>query len=139
MKKLTAEFMNFASHNTGFVAAQTLIIVTLIWVQGCPSTTRSILDPSVKVTRGELQIEIDTLLATADLRYADLDKQDQIKKMITDHALLWSTTGAINPVGLITALVGIAGIGATVDNVTKRRKERKALNAYYNDTRKTNG
>ena len=137
MKKLIAEFMNFASHNTGFVISQILIIALLIWVQGCESQTRSILDPASKITRAELNIEVDVFIATADLRYADLNKQDKLKKTLIDQALLWSTTGAINPIGLITALVGIAGIGATVDNLTNRKKERKALNAYYEDTRKT--
>lgn len=125
MKKLWTEFINFASHNTGFVIAQVLAIVAVLWIYGCESQVQSIVDPAKKVTRAELNIEVDTLLSIADIRYAQLDKQDELKKNVLDHALLWTQAGTINPVGLITALAALTGIGATVDNVTKRRREHK--------------
>jgi len=122
--------MNFASHNTGIVIGQLLCFGVLIFAHGCESKVTSITTPSAKVSRSELQVEVESFLAIADLRFADLNKQDEFRNELFKHAALWAQGGTLNPVGLALSLASIIGIGATVDNVTKRRRENNALRRY---------
>lgn len=130
MKKLFAEFMNFASHNTGIVVGQLICFAVLIFAHGCESKVPSIVNPAQRINRGELQIEVDSFIAIASLRFKDLDKQDKFKTTLFEQVSLWAQGGAINPTGLMMMLFGIIGTGATVDNVTKRRRENNALRRY---------
>ncbi len=130
MKKLFAKFMNFASHNTGIVIGQLLCFAVLIFAHGCESKVASIVNPGARVSRSELLIEVDSFIAIADLRFANLDKQDAIRKTLFDHAVLWAQGGIVNPLGLAMSLATIMGIGATVDNMTKRRRENASLLRY---------
>lgn len=130
MKKLFTEVMNFCSHNTGIVVGQLLCFAVLLWAYGCESKVPSIITPSARVSRSELLVEVDSFLAVADLRFADLNKQDQFRNTIFEHAALWAQGGIVNPTGLALSLMAIIGTGATVDNVTKRRRENKALRRY---------
>lgn len=98
----------------------------LIWFYGCESKVPGIKDPEKQVTRTELQMEIDQLLDMAEYRYTQLDQQDQIKEALLTHAMLVAQGGTINPIAVVTAIAGVLGIGATVDNVRKR-KELKSL------------
>lgn len=122
--------MNFCSHNTGIVVGQLLCFAVLLWTYGCESKVASITTPSLRVSRSELQVEIETYLAIADLRFADLNKQDEFRDEIFRHATLWAQGGIVNPLGLALSLASIIGVGATVDNVTKRRRENQALRRY---------
>jgi len=103
-----------------------LIVIAFIgWIQGCPSTCKSLLDDTKQVTRNELAAELDLLHTRAADRVETLDQQDLLKGAIAENALLFSTTGTVNPVGLMTVVFSILGIGATVDNI-RRRKDAKA-------------
>lgn len=130
MSKLWKELMNFASHNTGVVVGQLICFAVLIWIYGCESQVASIRNPTQKVTRSELLVEVDSFLAVAELRFTDLDRQDEFRRTIFEQAALWAQGGIVNPTGLALLLMGIIGGGATVDNVTKRRRENKALRRY---------
>lgn len=98
----------------------------LIWFYGCDSKVPSIINPEIQVNRTELQMEIDQLLSLAEYRYTQLDQQDLLKEALLTHAMLVAQGGTLNPIAVITAIAGILGIGATVDNVRKR-KEIKSL------------
>ena len=135
MKKLFAEFMNFASHNTGIVVGQLICFAVLIFAHGCESEVPSIINPAQRVSREELEIEVETFLAIADIRFADLNKQDEFRDEIFKHASLWAQGGIVNPVGLALSLASIIGVGATVDKVTKRRRENNALRRYVDSTK----
>lgn len=128
----------FVKNNTGVTIGLIAAAISLFWIFGFASRVQSIANPSQKVTRPELRIEVETYLALADIRFAQLDKQDELKNMILEHAMLWATTGQVNPLALGIALQGIVGTGAIVDNVTKRRKERKRLEELVtNNSNKT--
>jgi len=139
MKKIFAEFLNFAGHNTGFIVTQLVIVGVIIWTQGCNPTTQSLTSPGKQITRAELDVEVDTFIAMAEVRFADLAQKEEFKQTFLEHAMLWSATGAINPMGLVTALLAIGGIGATVDNVTKRRAAAKKTDAYVKKLEEING
>ncbi len=99
----------------------------LVWFYGCESSVESIITPNKKVTRAELRIELDGIVELVSLRRSDLDKQDLIKDALLKNALLIAQGGTINPVGAVTAVAAVLGIGAAADNVRKR-KEIKKLN-----------
>lgn len=103
-----------------------LCIVLLGWVSCLPSQVGSILTPNLKVTRDELDAEVKAFLATAEARYAKLDRQDKVKQLIAEKALLFSTTGSINPQGIIALIISILGIGAIADNTRKRLELKQA-------------
>lgn len=85
--------------------------VLILFCTSCPPRTQSIYDPTLKVTRIELQIELDMMLATAQMRMASLDKQQAIRDTILKNALLMVETGTLNPLGILTALFASYGIG----------------------------
>jgi len=107
-------------HNYGFLIGVVLAACVLCWAYGCQSQVASIVSPSRKVTRGELRIEVDAFLATAQLRFADLDRQDAFKAGLFDTAIQFATEGKINPIAVALSLGNILGIGAIIDN---RRKD----------------
>lgn len=89
-----------------------LIVLTalLFWGFGCPPRTSSLITEGKKVTRPELQIELDSIIATAEFRLADLDRQEAIRDYVFKNALVMVETGTINPVGIITLLAGLYGV-----------------------------
>lgn len=99
-----------------------LIAALLIWTYGCPSKVDSLRSPGNRLTRTEFEIEVTSLLATAEVRLLDLDRQDNIKRLIYNNLLLTAQSGQFNLIGLVAAAATTLGIGATVDNVRKRRE-----------------
>lgn len=98
----------------------------LVYFYGCESKVQSLLFPDKQITRAELQIELETLLAQSENKFTKLDQQDQLKSLIFQQALQAATTGTINPVAALTTIGAVLGLGATIDNVRKR-KEIKGL------------
>lgn len=118
-------------HNQGIVISLLICIPIGVWFCGCESTTQSLVDPSIRVTRPQLQFEysaelrrleneLEDLKSQADLRLQDIARQDEIKAALYNHAVGWASGQPINPVGLLTTLGGVLGIGAVIDN---RRKD----------------
>ena len=94
----------------------------LIWFVGCESHVQSMFEPETKITRRILNSEVDLFLARAEEKYRILGQKDAFKKLLTDQAALVASGGTINPLGLVTTILSIAGAGAIVDNVRKSRK-----------------
>lgn len=124
MKKLK----NLLNHERYQAIAIAVILALLVWFYGCESKVASLSDPAKQVTRAELKIELDTILASAEHRYSQLDKQDALRQAIVEHALIVGQTGALNPYGLIALVAGALGVGATVDNVRKRAEIKNLKN-----------
>jgi len=101
-------------------------ILILVWIYGCDTTCESLTTPGLKVTHAEMDIELDAIIKKAELRTADIEKQNQIKKLLFNQSVLASSGVSINPVAVLTSLGALLGIGAGIDNVRKR-KEIKTL------------
>jgi hypothetical protein len=101
-----------------------LLVLTalLFWGYGCPAKTVSLLDPQQRVTRPELQIELDTLIASAEYRMAELEKQDRFRDLIFDNALVMVESGSLNPAGILTLLAGLYGVAHGVKDIKNRLK-----------------
>ena len=103
-----------------FIAAQTIPMI-LIFALGCESTVSSVAGNEEPVNRNELYAEVEAFLAMAEARFASLDKQDELKRILFQQSFTIAETGAINPLSLITSLGTIPGVGAIGDNVRKRK------------------
>lgn len=110
------------NHERYKVIGAVLCIGLVFWFYGCESKVDSVLHDGLKINRSSLQIEIESLIATAEARVADLDRQDAFKSALFEQAVLLAQGGTINPVGLGLTLAGILGIGATVDDVRTRKR-----------------
>lgn len=114
------------SENWPKAIAIVILTAILFWGYGCPAKTESLIHESKKITRPELQIELDSIIATAQYRLADLEKQDQFRDVIFKNALLMVEGGTLNPVGIITMLAGLYGItrgGADIVKKVKKKSE----------------
>lgn len=109
----------FIRHNSGIVIGVLLAILILLWVFGCPSTVVSIHNPPDRVTRGELEIEVDHFLKQAELRFKELDQQDEFKRTLFAMAMDFMKEGKINPLAIAITLGNIIGVGAVIDNIRK--------------------
>lgn len=125
--------MNTLLHNAKLVLKDKwLFIVTisicigLTWfAYGCQPKTQSLIHPTEKVTRAGLQHELNTLIALAELRGEDLEKQEQFRNFVFQQALVIAETGTVNPFGVITSLLALLGIGATADDIRLRKERAK--------------
>jgi len=117
-------------HNQGMFVALLLSQILLVWAYGCNSQVTSLIKPEKKVIRSELafeldqearrlEAELDALQKSAALKFAELDRQDEIKRKLFEFAAITSQTADFNPAGLITLVGSILGIGAVIDNRIK--------------------
>lgn len=116
MKKIWA----FIRHNSGIVIGTIIVIAILIWCYGCPSTVVSIHNPPDRVTRGQLEVEVEHFLKSAELRFAELDQQDEFKRTLFAYAMEFMSEGKINPLAVALTLGNLLGVGAVIDNIRKR-------------------
>jgi len=126
MKKL----MEMFRHNQGLAVAIVIVIIVGFWTYGCDSKVASIMAPNQKVTRIELNLEVqmeqkrleaelDNLIALAGVRNQELDRQDAFKAKLVEFGMVIAEGGTVNPIGVATGLLGVLGIGAVVDNRIK--------------------
>jgi len=113
------------NHDRYKIVTTFLVAIVLVFIYACSPQVRSLKDPANMVNRNELRIELDSLIATAEQRFADLDRQDEIRQTLFEHTALWASTGTINPMGLILALGALFGVGATADNIRARIEKKK--------------
>ena len=116
MKKL----WSFIRHNQGMFIGGAIAIAVLVWTYGCESQVTSILYAPDLVNRGQLQIEVDTFVAQAELKFANLDRQDQVRSTLFETALTFMEGGNVNPAAVAIVIGNILGLGAVIDNVRKR-------------------
>lgn len=114
------EIFAFIRHNSGIVIGSILCILTIVWVYGCPSRVTSITKAPELVTRAELEIEVDYFLEMAEVRFAELDQQDEFKRTIFAFAISLLESGSLNPGAVALVLGNLLGLGAIIDNVRKR-------------------
>ena len=107
----------------------TTVLLMLFYI-GCQARTQSLSDPKRLVSRGELQIELNNVLATAELRMADLDKQEAIRSLILQNALVLASGGTLNPVGIISAIAAVYGLATA---------GQKVVNTFSNGIKKNSG
>jgi hypothetical protein len=125
-----AEQVKTLRHYRNSAVAVVITVILSIWLLGCESTTSSLIDPEQKVTRSILEEEFNFLSSKIDAnideikleyqkRLEDLQRQDEIKRAITEASAAVAQSGTINPLGIVTLLAAIMGIGSIADNRKK--------------------
>ena len=106
----------------------TVLIVAgmFAFFQGCMSSTKSLIDPNTRVSREELQLELETLQSRAEIGMADLDRQDAIKAMVFQNALILASGGVLNPLSILTGIAAIYGVAAAGGSVVTAVKKSNA-------------
>lgn len=103
------------------VVAVIICAVSCLWLYSCESAVPSLKDPRRTVTRDELQVELNNYLDLAEVRFRNLDRQDDFKRALVENAVIVSNTGQVNIQGILNTIFAVLGIGAITDNVRKRR------------------
>jgi hypothetical protein len=119
MTKFFCSVSKTITHNIGLSLMAIVAIAILCSALCCESRTTSILNPDVKITRSQLETELTQIEALANDKALSLDKQDAIKKIIADQAVILAQGGTLNPAGIVTTLLSILGIGSIIDNKRK--------------------
>jgi len=110
----------YLRHNSGVCLAALLIPFLMIYAYSCQSVVVSTIDPMKKITRNELVAEIDFILAQAEIKFADLDRQDLVRDTIFNSVLDLASGKSVNPIGVMSMIAVLFGAGAGVDNIRKR-------------------
>jgi hypothetical protein len=119
MKEIWEDIKRIVRHNQFIATAIIIMVLVLVWVYGCDSTTKSPWEPSVKVTRAELDAGIDMMNVKINQAYEDLNKQDLFKQELFDNLVIMAEEGTVNPMGVGLGLVSLLGLGAVADNRKK--------------------
>jgi len=130
MQKFLSFVAETVRHNKSIFISFILAAFFSLWFFGCESRTQSLLIPGTKVTEGALNVEytselarleneMNTLKATTEVRLQDLHKQDAFKQALYNNAQLIVEGKNPNPLGLLSLLGTIFGIGAIIDNQKK--------------------
>jgi len=138
---MLAKFWQSIRHNQTLIISFIVCGVLLYWGFACVPETRSPRDYSKKVTRAELDIEVQIYAKEVSLAYADLDKQEAVRNAILNAGLAYAKGEGFSIVGLMTTLMGILGVGAAIDNRRKDaviKSKTNALNAYIHNTENNN-
>ncbi len=116
-----------------FLISVLVIISVVIYLYGCESKVRSITDGSRLINRQELQLELDQFVGTVRIRMADLAKQDQLRTLILENALILVQGQPFNPLGLLTGVSAVYGFAQAGRNAAAGVKK------VYNKKRVNNG
>lgn len=81
----------------------------LFYCYACEPKVRSLVNINRFVNRQELQLELDQYIGMAQLRVADLDKQEALRAIILQNALVLVQGQPLNPVGILTAVAAVFG------------------------------
>jgi len=126
LKKLKELF----THNQAMAIAVIIAAGLLVYVYGCESQVTSIIEPGKKVTRTQLNLEVeqeaarlnlelDNIIKLAAAKNQELDKQDEIRQKIAEFGMRVAKGGTVNPAGVAVGVLGLLGCGAVVDNRIK--------------------
>lgn len=100
----------------------------MFYSYGCEPKVKSLIHDQHRINRQELQLELDQLINMAQLRMADLDKQEQFRSIILQNALILVQGQPLNPVGIITAFAAVYGAmqgGRTITKVVKKTRDKR--------------
>lgn len=115
--KYVEEIKTWIRHNYGITGGLIICVMLLIY-SGCAVKTESPFSGE-KVTKAELEAEVQAYVVKVQQAYDDLEQQEAIRKALLEAGLAYAQSGGVDFVGLGFTLAGICGIGLGVDNVRK--------------------
>ncbi len=111
-----------------FLAVVGFAVILTFFGYGCEPKVVSLNGGPKMVNRAELQLELEQIISTAQLRMLDLDKQEQLRGIILENALILVNGQPMNPVGIITAVAALYGFtqgGRNISKVVKTKRKNK--------------
>jgi len=102
-----------------------MVLVTigfLLYAYGCESKVKSLNHGEKLVTRAELQLELEQIMGMAEIKVADLDRQDALRTLILQNAIILVQGQPLNPLGLLTGIAALYGAGQMSNSVVKTVK-----------------
>ncbi len=107
-------------------------IAMILYLYGCESKVKTLNGTGERVNRQELQLELETYIATAKIRLASLDKQDEFRSIVLQNALILVQGQPFNPIGIISGMAAIYGIAQGSSNITQAVKTKRRRKEYSN-------
>lgn len=129
---MLTEIWTAIRHNHLLVIASAISLAILLNFYGCESQVKSTNGSGTLINRAELQLEIEQLARIAEQRAAELDRKDAVKQLLVNTGLAIVQGGKLNPIGLVTSLLALMGLGAIGDNRRKDAVIRANLKGYIN-------
>jgi hypothetical protein len=128
MRMFLIDLLKKLNGKTFTVLACIFGLLFVFYFFGCEPKTCSILEPDREVTANELNAEISMFEARVQDRMTDLERKKKLRQFLIDQASIISTTGTVNPIGVLNSLATIFSIGVAVD------ARRKLANANKKST-----
>lgn len=100
--------------------------VLMLWLYSCEPKAQSLSNNGRLLTRDELRIELDHFIATAEIRFASIERQRQLRTMVLNNALVLVEGQPANPVGILTGLLAIYGTTQAAKNAKGAIKNGRA-------------
>lgn len=119
--------MEYIKKNIHWIISINVAIFVIAYAYGCEPKTQSLIYPERKVTRPELTTELELLESRASSGYNDLDRKERIRNIVLNQSLVIAQSGSVNPVGVITSILAILGLGVGADDVRLRKKIKETL------------
>lgn len=120
------KFLKLLNENHWYLIAGVIACGFVVWLYGCQSTVTSLLHPQQRITRAQLDLEVDYFMGQAKIKLAELDQHDQIKYLLLDQAAIFGSTGTFNPMGLLNTFISIGAIAFGLDRNKRLKEVRKA-------------
>lgn len=123
--------LNWLSKNKYKILTWCVTGFVLFYMYACEPKVRSLNNSKRFVNRAELSAELNHIIDTADIRFASLDRQDKLRAIILNNALVIVQGQPFNPAGLITAILSVYGITQAAKNTSgaiKNVKRKRANN-----------
>ncbi|GAI70889.1 unnamed protein product [marine sediment metagenome] len=125
---------NWIKKNQRGIITALVTVALCIWLYACESKVRSLDGSGQLINRAELQLELDRFMATAQIRMADLDRQDAFRSLIIENSIVIAQGQPFSLVGLITGIAGIYGLTHATSKVVSAAKKSQAKRKANNGT-----
>ena len=104
----------------------------LIYCYGCQPRVRSLINRNVFINRQELQLELDQFIGMAQLRIVDLNRQEELRAIVLQNALILVRGQPFNPLGIITAIASVYGVTQVTRNIKQGVKNARVKRSTNN-------
>ncbi|MBA7621475.1 hypothetical protein ES703_28837 [subsurface metagenome] len=114
--------LDWIKKNLSILITVLVVISFSVFIYSCEPKVPSLIDGVRLINRQELQLELDQFITLAQMRMLDLDRQDELRAVILQNALILVQGNPLNPVGIITGVAAIYGLTQAGGKVTKTVK-----------------
>ncbi len=111
------------------VVMYSVTIGVFMFLYACESRVRSLDGSKRLVNRAELNAQLNHYLDTVDIRFASLDRQDKLRSLILNNAMIVIQGNPFNPIGMLTGVLSLYGITQAAKNTTGVIKNVRAKRA----------